>query len=160
MPTTKTKPTEPKFVPKPGQVDYTNVRWVPVINCVVRHNGKVLLVKRSKKLRLYPGVWHGISGFLDDHQDLKDKVLEELREELGMPESKVTSITLGQILEQDAKQYQKTWIVHPVLVEVATEKVKLDWEADSYKWVSPEAALTMDLLPGYEQVLKLLLKLH
>lgn len=30
---------EPKFKPKPGQVDYTNTKRAPVINCVVKYMG-------------------------------------------------------------------------------------------------------------------------
>lgn len=76
--------SKPKFKPKPGQVDFTNIRWAPVINCVVKHQDKILLVKRSKELNLYPGYWNGISGFLDDQRSLTEKVEEEIKEELGI----------------------------------------------------------------------------
>jgi hypothetical protein len=43
---------------------------VPVVNIVVSYDGKVLLVERSQELSNYPGLWNGISGYLDDHKDL------------------------------------------------------------------------------------------
>src|SRR3990167_8161696 len=109
------------FSPKTGQTDYTNIRWVPVINCVLRYEGKMLLVKRSSDLKLYPDFWNGISGFLDDQQSLEDKAKEEIQ--------------LGTIFHQDAPEYKKTWIVHPLLVDVTTNKVHLDWEAKEFAWV-------------------------
>ncbi|HEY4161329.1 MAG TPA: hypothetical protein VGM08_04680, partial [Candidatus Saccharimonadales bacterium] len=63
---------EPKFVPKPGQVDYTNIRYAPVINTVITNSGKVLLVQRSPGMRLYPGYWSGMSGFLDDNRSIEE----------------------------------------------------------------------------------------
>lgn len=147
-----------KFVPKPGQVDFTNIRWAPVLNCVVMHEGKVLLVQRSKSMRLYPGYWNGISGFLDDYKSLEQKVYEELREELGISKKHVISIKLARILNQDAPKYKKTWIVHPVLVKVDTNKVELNWEAQNYTWVKPSEAKKMDLLPGFAETLTEALK--
>src|SRR3989344_4520417 len=79
---------KPKFKPKPGQIDYTNVRWAPVINCVLKHNNKFLVVERNKELNFYPGYWNGISGFLDDQRTLAEKVEGEIREELGIPKNK------------------------------------------------------------------------
>src|SRR3989338_10296573 len=127
---------KPKFKAKPGQIDYSKARWAPVVNCVLKYKNKILLVERSKELSFYPGYWNGISGFLDDGRSLKEKVEGELREEIGIPKSKIKSVKLGQIFDQEEPKYKKTWIVHPVLVEVKTDKVKLDWEARNYKWIT------------------------
>lgn len=145
---------EPRFQPKPGQVDFTDVRWAPVVNCVVKYGRKILLVKRSDTLRLYPGYWNGISGFLDDKKSLEEKVQEELREELGIKKSQIVSIKLGKIFDQEAPKYKKTWIVHPVLVTVSTDAVTLDWEAREYQWLLPREVWQLKLLPGFEQVLQ------
>ena len=50
--------------------------------------------------------------------------------------------------------YGKTWIVHPVLIEVKTSAVTLDWEAQRYRWLSVDEAKALDLLPGFDEVLK------
>lgn len=145
---------KPKFKARPGQVDYTNARWAPVINCVLRHKGKILIVQRSQKLNLYPGYWNGISGFLDDTKSLKEKVENELKEEAGLKKENIKKIILGEIFNQDEPFYKKTWIVHPVLVDVSTGKIKLDWEAEDYKWIKSEDTANFKLLPGFEKVLK------
>jgi len=54
---------KPEFKPKPGQIDYTNIRVAPVINCVVQYQDKILIVRRNLKMKFYPGYWNGISGF-------------------------------------------------------------------------------------------------
>jgi isopentenyldiphosphate isomerase len=141
------------FKPKSGQVDYTNARWAPVINCVLKYKNKILLVQRSKELNFYPRYWNGISGFLDDQRSLNEKVTSEIREELGIPKSKIKKVWLGQIFNQEELKYKKTWIVHPVLVEVKTDRVRLDWEARNYKWLTIQEAKKLKLLPGFDKVL-------
>ncbi len=150
--------TQPKFVLKPGQTDYTNIRWAPVINCVLKYKNKILVVQRSSELHYYPSYWNGISGFLDDARSIKEKVEEELREELGIPKNKIKKVILGEIFDNDAPKYKKTWITHPILVEVLTDKIKLDWEAQKYAWVSVKEAKKLKLLPGFGEVIEKLFK--
>ena len=147
---------KPVFKLKPGQVDYTNARWAPVINCVVKHKDKILIVQRSTELNFYPEYWNGISGFLDDSRDIEEKVRDELKEEAGIEEKDITSIHPGKIFHQDEPAYKKTWIVHPVLVEVETDNVVLDWEAQDYKWIEIKEAKNFNLLPGFDKVLEIL----
>jgi ADP-ribose pyrophosphatase YjhB (NUDIX family) len=149
---------ETKFKPRPGQVDFTNIRWAPVVNCVLKYKDKILIVKRSKSLRLYPGYWNGISGFLDDRKSLKEKILEELKEEIGLGEKHVISIRPGQIFDQEEPKYKKTWVVHPALVNVNTDKVKLSWEAKNYMWLTLREAKRLRLMPGFDLVLKIFFK--
>lgn len=146
-----------RFKAKSGQVDFSRARWAPVINCVLLYKDKILIVKRSKSLKFYPGYWNGISGFLDDWRSLEQKVKDEIREELKIPEKNIISIRLGKIFHQEEPKYKKTWIVHPILVIVSTDKVKLDWEAQDYKWVKISEVKKLKLLPGFEKVLKSLL---
>jgi ADP-ribose pyrophosphatase YjhB (NUDIX family) len=151
--------SQPRFVPRPGQTDYTNIKRAPVINCILKNKGRILLVQRSPDLNFYPGYWSGISGFLDDDRSVEEKVKEELKEELGMEESDIVAVKQGAVFEQEDPQYDKTWVIHPVLVIVKTDKVKLDWEAQRYIWILPAEAGTFDLLPGFDMVLERTLSL-
>jgi NADH pyrophosphatase NudC (nudix superfamily) len=144
---------EEKFVPKGDQIDFTNARYCPVINCVIEHDGKILLVKRSKNLRFYPEYWNGISGFLDDSKSIEEKVQEELREELNIESDKIQKISGGPILVQEALDYKKTWIVFPAHVIISTDKYKLDREASEAKWLALSEVWSKKLLPGFDEVL-------
>lgn len=143
-----------KFKPRAGQVDFSKVRWAPVINCVLKYKNKILVVQRSKDLNFYPGYWNGISGFLDDGRSLEQKVQDELREELKIKKENIISIKLGKIFDQDELKYKKTWIVHPISVEVSTDKISLDWEAQDYQWLKISEVKKLKLLPGFDRVLK------
>jgi isopentenyldiphosphate isomerase len=144
------------FKPKPGQIDYTNIQRAPVINCVVRYDGKILIVRRNSKMKFYPDRWNGISGFLDDTKGIREKVKDELKEETGLEEKDIVDIMEGEIFEQNEPKYNKIWIVHPVLVEVKSDKIKLDWEAQDYQWIEPRKADNYELVPGFDKVLKIL----
>lgn len=144
----------PPFHARQGQIDYTHARYAPVVNCVVKYGDKILIVQRSAELNFYPNYWNGISGFLDDAKTLEEKVREELTEELSLPAATIVSITQIGLFEQDAPEHRKVWIVHPVLIEINTDAIQLDWEAQAYKWVTFEEALTHLLLPGFDHVLQ------
>jgi len=142
-----------KFKPTKGQIDYTNIHWAPVINCVLEFQGKILIVQRNKNLNFYPGYYNGISGFLDDNKSLKEKIKKEISEELNLKASDIKSIKLGNIFHQKAPKYNKTWIVHPVLVRVKTNKLELDWEAQGFKWINIDEVNKYKLLPGFMGVI-------
>ena len=142
------------FKPKPGQVDYTNIRWAPVINCVVKHGDKILIVKRNSKMKFYPGWWNGLGGFLDDDQSIEEKVKEEIWEEIGIKESDIISIKLGEIFDFDDPELKKTWIIHPVLAEVKTDKVSIDWEAEDYRWIKPAELADFEITPSFKRIVE------
>ena len=145
-----------EFHPKPGQIDFTHIKRVPVVNCVLRHEGKFLIVERSAEIRYYPEYWNGISGFLDDGRSIEEKLRAELNEELGLREQDVLSITQGEVFEYNDPRYNKTWIIHPVLVDVRTSEIRLDWEAKDFRWVTLEEAKEYNIVPGFERVLSIL----
>ncbi len=145
---------EPHFEPKPGQIDYTNAKQVPVVHCVVRHENRILLVQRSAEMKLYPSAWSGISGFLDDRHGIENKAREELQEEANITGDDIVSITEGEMFEEDDPTYGKTWIVHPVRVEVKTDRVTLNWEGQNYKWVTIEEIENIGIVPGFMRVLE------
>lgn len=145
---------EPKFIPKPGQIDFSDARYAPVVNAVVRFKNEILLVKRSAELRLYPNYWNGISGFLDDKKSIEEKVAEELHEELGIGRRAVAGYHVGRPFLQEAQDYNKTWIVIPVRVEVLSKDFKLNWEAQEARWFRSSEIKKLQLLPGFDRVLQ------
>ena len=144
----RTHMTQPKFIPKPGQVDYTNIRYVPTVNSIVTHDGKILCVKRSPDLRLFPNYWDWVCGFLDDNKSIEDKAREELSEELGLTDKDIVSFKRGEPILEETPQYHKTWFIIPLLVEVRTEAYTLLEEASEAGWFEPQELKKLNLVPG------------
>lgn len=139
---------QPKFIPKPGQVDYTNIRYAPTVNIVVTFKGKIFCVQRSADMKLYPDYWDWVCGFLDDHKSIEEKVYEELEEELGIGPSDIESLTRGEPWIDEAPEYGKTWLIVPVLAKVKTDKFTLNWEAQQSGWFTPSELKKLNLVPG------------
>ena len=145
--------TEPMFVPRPGQVDYTHIRYAPVLNAVVVCLGKVLLLQRSSGMRSYPNHWCGISGYLDDDRCVEDKARQEMLEEVGITADRILSMQRGTVLLQEAPEHGKSWLVVPVLARVRDRRYRLDWESQAAGWFSMTDAMTLPLLPGFDAVI-------
>jgi ADP-ribose pyrophosphatase YjhB (NUDIX family) len=146
--------SEPEFVAEPGQVDFTNIRYAPVLDVVVVRENKVLLAKRSANRNLYPNYWSTIAGFLDDDKSIEDKAYEELREELGMQESDVVSLKRGSVILREDPKYHKTWFIMTMLAHVKTDAFTLDWEASEARWFELPEIAKLDLLPGTLEVIR------
>lgn len=144
---------EPAFVPRPGQVDYTNIRYAPCIKVIPVYNGKILLAKRTEGRRLYPGYWDVINGFLDDQASIEEKATEELQEEAGIAPKDIASFTRGQMSVIEDPDYRKTWLIMPVLAEVKTSKFTLDWEATEAVWCAPKEVAKKELIPGTLEII-------
>jgi 8-oxo-dGTP pyrophosphatase MutT (NUDIX family) len=144
---------EPVFVPRPGQVDYTHVRYAPVLNAVVVCRGKVLLLHRSSGMRSYPDRWCGISGYLDDDRSVEDKARQELLEEVGISADRILRMQRGTVLLQEAPDYGKSWLVVPILVRVSDKRYRLDWESQAAGWFTMTEAMALPLLPGFDAVI-------
>lgn len=81
----------PKF--PDGRINYTDCFEAPVTTIFVFYRGKILLLRRSNKVAAYQGKWNVVAGYLDDPKvALKDKVIEEVTEELGVNNQKLQKL--------------------------------------------------------------------
>lgn len=133
-----------------GRIDYSDSDAAPVITVFIRFRDRILLLKRSDKVATYRGKWNTVSGYLDEPRPIREKVLEEIQEEVGIGEDNILSIHIGETYEVKDTEINKTWIVHPVLAQLKSRPaIRLDWEHTEYKWVRAEE------LRNFETVLKL-----
>ena len=72
----------PRF--KDGRVDYTTSNKAPVLIIFIKYKDRILLLKRSGKVSSYKNMWSTVAGFIDEQKPLKQKILEELKEETGI----------------------------------------------------------------------------
>jgi len=90
---------------------------------------------------------------------LKEKMLEELREEIGVDENDIASIKFGEPYEFFDEKIKKKWIVFPALVELRRKiDVNLDWEHVEFKWIKKDEISKFDTVPNLIESLKRTLK--
>ena len=147
----------PKF--PDGRIDYSDSDSAPVIIVFLKHGKKILLLKRSEKGLHYRGKWSVVAGFLDEIRPIKDKILEEVQEEVGIKEEDILKISIGEPYEFQDEEIDKTWIRCPALIELK-EQIKpiLDWEHEEYRWIEMEELKDFDVVPGTEKGLDYVLR--
>ncbi len=133
------------------------INRIKVVTVFLMYEGKILLLKRSAKVRTMNGMWAGISGYLEDVNPLV-KALKEISEECGLSESQVHLLKSAEPLEvRDAQFSNIIWIVYPFLFESSTKSIRLDWEHDEYIWINPIELGNYKTVPKLNEALEKLL---
>lgn len=135
-----------------GRINFTGVRKAPVLNAVVYHDGKVLLVKRSEKVSAYKGMWNGISGFIDEPKPIEAFARQELLEELSVDDAVINHLAVAEPYEIDDRSIDRIWVVYPVLAILHTEPtIVLDWEHTEYAWIEPSELSTYNYVKDFDK---------
>lgn len=138
-----------------GRVDYSSARRVPVLVCFVEAGGKILLLKRSSKVRSYPGKWGAVAGCIDRNLPLEELACAELRAELALPAESVASLALGEPYEYTDPLLARTWCIHPLLARLSgTPRIEIDWEHTDFEWIEPQRLAEYDTVPMLEESLR------
>lgn len=124
----------------------------PVVTAFLMHGGKVLLLRRSAKVRTFPGLWAGVSGSIPSGVEPLAQAYREIEEETGIPHEGLTLCARGEpLLVQDEEG--REWLVHPFAFCVADPAaVRLDWEHTEMRWIEPEAMRGLAMVPGLWEV--------
>jgi 8-oxo-dGTP pyrophosphatase MutT (NUDIX family) len=138
-----------------GRIDYTNAERAAVLTIFIKHDNKILLLKRSHQVLTYKGKWNTVAGYLDEIVPIHKKIYEELHEELNIQKNDICTIQLGSNFEFVDHSIHRTWIVFPVLVTLRQRPdIDLDWEHTDYQWIDPEK------IDDYETVPNILTSFH
>jgi isopentenyldiphosphate isomerase len=143
-----------------GRIDYAHSDLALVVTCFVKFQDKILLLRRSDKVRTYQGKWNTAAGYIDELKPLREKALQELSEELGIGAEDIERFTFGEPFEFDDPAIKKTWRVHPVLAVLKHRvEISLDWEHDESRWILPEEIKNFDIVPRVDESLKRVLSI-
>lgn len=126
-----------------------------VVTCLLEHDGKILLLKRSNLVGTYRGLWGGVAGYIEELEDPYATAVKEIQEEAGISLDALELIWKGDPIELSdtygGKRYD--WIVYPFLFRIRSkELIRLDWEHDEYRWVSSSEVKKFDTVPGLDEV--------
>lgn len=117
-----------------------------VVTCILENDNKLLILKRSEKMKSFIHRWSGISGYLENNEDLLSRALIEIYEETKI---KKENITLRKILNQCTIEIEnnRIIIIQPFFFSSKTNIISLNWENCDYKWIKEDQVKNYNTVP-------------
>jgi len=127
-----------------------------VVTCLlINEDGKLLILRRSRMVKTYKGLWGGVAGYIEENEKPYETALKEIREEVGIEKKNAALIREIEPFEfddfHDERKYD--WFIHPFLFKIkVVEKLKIDWEHSEYKWIDPSEIENFDTVPYFKDI--------
>jgi 8-oxo-dGTP diphosphatase len=126
-----------------------------IVTAFIEYDGKILLLRRSQRVKTMKGKWAGVSGYIEANERPLIRALKEIEEETGLTNKNVQVLREGRPLEaaDEMRSDIIVWVVHPFCFRTNNNVVNLDWEHDQYKWVNPDEIENFDTVPRLKEAL-------
>ena len=124
-----------------------------IVTAFIEYRGKILLLRRSQKVKTMKGKWAGVSGYIEKSEEPVRRAITEIEEETGFTNENIKFLEEGKPLEaaDNMRPNNITWVVHPFYFHSNTDDVQLDWEHDAYKWINPSEIEKFDTVPRLKE---------
>ena len=134
------------------------MRSTKIVTSFIQDNHKLLLLKRSNKVKTMKGLWAGISGIIEKNEEPLVRAKIEIHEEIGVSEDKIKLINSAYGLKVKSPQYENhEWEIFAFLFEAKNFEIKLNWENSEYTWIGINELQNYKTVPSLEKVLLKLL---
>ncbi|HVQ01693.1 MAG TPA: NUDIX pyrophosphatase [Candidatus Thermoplasmatota archaeon] len=132
-----------------------------VVTCILEHDGKILILKRSNLVGTYRGLWGGVAGFVETLEEPYDTAIKEIWEEVGIGIDQLRLVRQGEPIEftdsYGGRRYE--WVIFPFLFHIDhPELVRIDWEHEEFRWIYPSDLKKYDTVPQLDELVEQLLK--
>ena len=125
-----------------------------IVTAFLTYSEKILLLKRSQKVKTMKNLWAGISGIIENDEKPLNRAIIEIFEEVGMKKSEVKLLKEGDVIMIESPQYENhQWEVYPFLFSCNHKEIKLNWENSDAQWIDVEAINDFTTVPSLEKVL-------
>ena len=127
-----------------------------VASCIMLDkDGKILILKRSKKVKSYKEMWGVVAGYIEKDEKPIDTAIKEIKEEIGLNESNYSLIkSLDPVKLMDYYEGEKyDWQIYPFLFKIEKkDKINIDWEHLEYRWVRPSELKNYKTVPHLKEI--------
>jgi ADP-ribose pyrophosphatase YjhB (NUDIX family) len=104
-----------------------------VVAVVVEWRGKIALFKRSQRVHYDQGLWHCVTGFLEEGASPRQQAADELLDETGLQAKDLLDFHQGpDVIVNDNRDLP--WLIHTFKAVSSRRRLKIDWEHDAYRW--------------------------
>ena len=130
------------------------MRSTKIVTSFIRNEGKLLILKRSEKVKTMKGLWAGVSGIIEKNETPLERAKIEIFEEVGMTEEEIELLKEAKQFRVSSPQYKNhEWEIFPFLFETKNPNIKLNWENSDYKWIDVSELEKFETVPSLEKVL-------
>ena len=130
------------------------MRSTRIVTSFIKNNNKILILKRSNKVRSMKGLWSGISGMIENGEIPIERAKIEIFEEVGIKEDKIVLIKKLEKIKISSPQYENhEWEVFSYLFETAKTKIKLNWENSDFRWINHDELKKYETVPSLDKLL-------
>ena len=130
------------------------MRKTKIVTSFLRNSEKILLLKRSEKVKSMKNLWAGISGIIEDNEKPIKRAKIEILEEVGIDESYITLMKEGNKILIESPQYvNHQWEVYPFLFSCSNKEIKLNWENSDSRWIRINELNNFTTVPSLDRVL-------
>lgn len=131
----------------PSGPEMTSTR--SVVTSFLEYEGKILLLRRSDRVRTYQGRWAGVSGSIEEGRTPEQQARVEILEETGLTGDDVRMVATGEPLPVDDPGGERRWLVHPFRFRVLQpERIRLNWENAELRWIDPTDLGAFETVPN------------
>ena len=130
------------------------MRSTRIVTSFIKNSNKILILKRSNKVRSMKGLWSGVSGIIENNENPKDRAKIEIFEEIGITKDEISFIKSVEKIKISSPQYENhEWEVFSFLFETKETKIKLNWENSEYKWIKVDELKNYKTVPNLDKIL-------
>ena len=130
------------------------MRSTRIITAFIINNNKILILKRSDKVRSMKGLWSGVSGIIENDEIPTNRAKIEIFEEVGIKENKINLVKSVEKIKISSPQYENhEWEVFPFLFETKETEIKLNWENSEHKWINVNELKNYETVPSLDKIL-------
>lgn len=134
------------------------MRATKIVTSFIQDEQKLLILRRSNKVKTMKGLWAGISGIIEKNEVPLTRAKIEIYEETGISEDKIRLVKNAEKLRIHSPQYENhEWEIFPFLFEAKNPDIKLNWENSEYRWITIDELKNYNTVPSLEKVLQNLL---
>tara|TARA_B100001741_G_C16283551_1_gene473373 strand:+ start:80 stop:484 length:405 start_codon:yes stop_codon:yes gene_type:complete len=125
-----------------------------IVTSFLTNSEKILLLKRSEKVKTMKNLWAGISGIIEGDEEPLARAEIEIFEEVGIERYNIRLLKQGKVIFIESPQYvNHQWEVYPFLFSTENKEIKLNWENSDSKWISMNELRNFSTVPSLDQVL-------
>ena len=132
----------------------SNLRFTNIVTSFIKNDDKILILKRSDKVKSMKCLWAGISGIIENNETPLTRAKIEIFEEAGIREEQIELLKAVQQIKISAPQYKNhEWNIFPFLFKAKNPEIKLNWENSEFKWIEPNEIKNYETVPELEKIL-------